>query len=66
MAFTQQHLDDLDDAIATGATEVEYEGGKRVKFASLANMMARRRFIAESLGLTVEQEPALSQGSKGL
>jgi len=38
MAWTQQHIDDLKDAIATGLTEFQYSDGSRGAYRSLTEM----------------------------
>lgn len=49
MAFTQQQLDKLEDAIAQGVLEVQYQD-KKVTYRSLDEMMRVRDRIRESLG----------------
>jgi hypothetical protein len=65
MAFTQAQLDALDEMIAAGVTETEYEG-KKVVFASLNDLMRRRDFIARKLGQSSAKNariyPTLSKG----
>jgi DNA-directed RNA polymerase subunit N (RpoN/RPB10) len=51
MAFTLQQLADLDESIAEGSLEVEYED-KRVKYRSLEDMLRIRALMAEQLGVT--------------
>ena len=50
-AWTQDDLAALEKAIALGAEEVQY-ADKKVKYRSLAEMMAVRDRIRESLGQT--------------
>lgn len=38
MAWTQQHIDDLKEAIATGLTDFQYSDGSRGTYRSLAEM----------------------------
>lgn len=68
MAWTLDDLQAIDEAIAQGAMEVEYED-KRVKFMSLDQMLRARRIIINSLGLA-NTDPCkgrkLAQFSKGL
>jgi hypothetical protein len=40
--FTQAQVDALTAAIALGVVEVEYPGGRKVKYASLKDMLALR------------------------
>lgn len=49
-ALTQAHLDALEEAIATGTTRVQYED-RVVHYASLADMMRRRLWLRQQLGL---------------
>lgn len=49
MAFTQAQLDALDRAIASSELEVEFPDGNRVRYASFADLKARRDFIAGDL-----------------
>ena len=50
MAFTQQQLNDIEIAIATGARSVSYEG-KTTTFGSLSEMLLVRGLIMRALGL---------------
>lgn len=50
MAFSNSDLQAIDEAIATGALEVQYTD-KRVRYRSLAEMMQARDFIKRELGL---------------
>lgn len=49
-SWTQQNLDALEQAIATGARECWY-GDKRVAYRSLDEMIRTRDMMRESLGL---------------
>jgi hypothetical protein len=40
--FTQGQLDELTAAIALGVVEVEYLGGRKVRYASINQMLALR------------------------
>lgn len=48
MAFTQLQLDALDEAIASGATEVWYDH-KKVEYRSLDEMISLRRLMADEI-----------------
>lgn len=48
MAFTQQNLDVLDAAIATGTLTVEYNG-KRVTYRSIDELIRARNLIKSDL-----------------
>lgn len=49
-AFTQAQLNALEEAIATGATAITYEG-KRVEYRNLDEMMRIRDTMRAALGL---------------
>lgn len=49
MAFSNSDLASLDEAIATGALEVQYTD-KRVKYRSLSEMMKLRDLMKRELG----------------
>ena len=46
MAFTQSDLDAINRAIASGAMEVSYADGSRVKYRDLNDMLRTRDMIA--------------------
>jgi len=50
MAFSKAQLDAIEDAIASGATTVSYEG-KTVTYASLDALLRVRNIIMRALGL---------------
>lgn len=50
MAWTQNHLTVLEEAMATGATKVKY-ADKEVDYRSLAEMKQTRQIIMDELGL---------------
>jgi len=50
MAFTQQQLDALDAAIASGSKKVKY-ADKEVEYQSIADMLRVRDLMAQELGL---------------
>lgn len=49
MAWTEEQLVALENAIAQGALTIEY-GGKRITYRSLEEMMRLRDLIRKSLG----------------
>ena len=49
MAFTQQHLDELDEALATGELEVTFADGRKVRYRSIKELKEARRIVAEKL-----------------
>ncbi len=56
MAFTQAQLDALDQAIATGALRVAYDG-KSVQYRSLEEMRLIRDQVRRELGLAAGDKP---------
>ena len=65
MAWTQQDLDDLDSAIASGALRVAYRD-KVVTYRSLAEMLSTRQLIEDALaGNRGGRKFTLSKHSKG-
>lgn len=65
MAFTQAQLDALEEAIATGASECDFEG-KQVKFRSLSDMYALRNRMRVALGQTTRTKRVRMKSYKGL
>lgn len=51
MAFSQDDLNALDEAIATGALEVQYTD-KRIRYRSLEEMLKLRSYMERRLGLS--------------
>jgi len=49
MAFTQDDLTAINDAIATGELEVQFADGKRVRYRSINELMRAKQHIQESL-----------------
>jgi hypothetical protein len=46
MALTQTDLDALDLAISKSELEVEFEGGRRVRYRSISELLAARNHVA--------------------
>ncbi|WP_422491273.1 phage head-tail joining protein [Endozoicomonas sp. ALE010] len=63
MAFTQQQLTALEDAIAMGTLEVEY-GDKKVRYRSLTEMMRIRDMMRRDI--EKPQHARVVSFSKGL
>ena len=63
--WTKQNLEELENAIATGAEEVWFSD-KRIKYRGLEDMLQVKAIIIEALGLAQQQErvivPNLSRG----
>ena len=64
MAYTQQQLDTLNDAIAQGALEVWY-GDKKVIYRSLADMRSIRDEMLSELGLAKNNKRRFASFTKG-
>jgi hypothetical protein len=64
VAFTQAQLDAIEEAIASGATSVSYEG-KTVSYQSLDQMLRIRAIIRSALGQTNPPVTVLAQHSRG-
>lgn len=65
MALTQQHLDDLEEALASGALRVQYRD-KTVTYASREDLLARIRYVrAELQGTRGQRVRTLSSHTKG-
>lgn len=56
MALTQTDLDNLDAAIASGELEVDFNG-RRVKYRSIADLMAARAHVVSTLASTTRATP---------
>ncbi|MGR3495421.1 phage head-tail joining protein [Citreimonas sp.] len=49
MSYTEADLARVDQAISSGASEVEYSDGRRVRYRSVADLRAIRHIIAMNL-----------------
>ena len=49
MAFTQDDLDAISEAIATGELEVQFADGKRVRYRSVEQLMKAKQHIKNEL-----------------
>lgn len=65
MAFTQEQLDALETAIATGTTSVKYED-KVVTYRSLTEMLQLRDLIRRKLNSTNTKSYILTTHTKGI
>lgn len=65
MAYTQEQLDTLKDAIAQGAREVCY-GDKRVAYQSLNDMLRIQKNMEDELGISSRPKPYHPIFQKGL
>ena len=65
MAWTQEHLDALNAAIATGAREVWY-GDKRVAYRDMNEMLTIKDMIIRELGLAPKKRRSCPTCKKGL
>lgn len=64
-SWTQDDLNKLEKAMASGIQEVEYSTGK-VKYRSLAEMQTARRLIRKALGLSKGIRRLNVKTSKGI
>lgn len=62
--WTSEDLETINDAIASGALEVEYND-RRVKYRSMNELMKARELIRKSLGLTKKTGTVYATASKG-
>ena len=65
MAWTVQHLQALEEAIAQGALRVRYSD-KEVQYRSLAEMLQLRDLMRQELGLSQPTRRLFAKHSKGL
>lgn len=65
MAWTQQDLDTLEAAMATGAKRVKY-ADKEVEYQNLKEMLAMRDVIREELSLNAKPKMRLASYNKGV
>lgn len=49
MAFTQDDLTVINDAIATGELEVQFADGKRVRYRSINELMKAKQHIEDAM-----------------
>lgn len=54
MPWTQEDLDAINEAIASGASKVRFADNREVTYRSIADMRSIRDEIAQTLGLTPE------------
>lgn len=63
--YTQAMLDALDEAIATGATSIQY-ADKKIEYRSMTEMLRARDFISRKVNPPIEGAnriyPTLSKG----
>lgn len=64
--FTSSDLERIDSAIAQGVLEVEFTDGRRVRFSTFDELIARRNFIVQQLGQTAGRQRLYSEFSKGV
>ncbi len=65
MAYTQDQLNKLDEAISQGALRVKY-ADKEVEYRSLDEMMRIRELMRQELGLNTKSRRVPVAYSKGL
>ena len=57
MAFTQDDVDAINDAIATGEMEVEFADGKRVRYRSIADLVRAKTHIETRISTDAGRRP---------
>lgn len=57
MAFTQDDLDVINDAIATGELEVQFADGKRVRYRSVEQLMKAKQHIENEIFKASDKSP---------
>lgn len=62
--LTEQHLDAIEEAIASGATRVTYDG-KSVDYRSLAEMISIRDALRRDLGLSGQSRRTVASYRSG-
>lgn len=62
--FTQEQLDAIEAAIASGTLEVSYSD-KRVKYRSMSELLQARNMIRQALGLTDGSKRVYMEHEKG-
>lgn len=65
MAWSQDDLDKLEAAIATGARRVRYKDGE-IEYNSPEQMQSTRKLMRKELGLTTKRKRRAPSFSKGL
>lgn len=65
MAYTNDQLNTLENAIAQGARRVKY-GDKEVEYMSLAEMLQARNIMRAELGLDNKSRRTFGEFNKGL
>mgnify|MGYP000476109514 CR=1 FL=1 len=58
MAFTQKHIDAIDEAIATGELEVNF-GDRKVKYRSIAELKTAKRHIVGQIRGTTKSSSSI-------
>ena len=64
MAFTQDDLDAIEEAIASGALIVEYND-RKVEYRKMGDLIKARNLIRKKLGLTAKRATVLCDPKKG-
>jgi hypothetical protein len=62
--FTQEQLDAIEVAIASGTLEVSYSD-KRIKYRSMSELLLARNLIRQALGLTDGSKRIYAEHEKG-
>lgn len=65
-AFTQEDLDRLDRAITQGVRSITFADGRVIQYSTFQEMVDRRNFIAQCLGLEAGRQRLLTRFKKGV
>lgn len=64
--LTQDDLDRLDRAIATGTRSVQFSDGRRLEFSTFQELVARREFVAQQLAQEGGRQRLFTKFKKGV
>ena len=65
MALTQQHLDELEEAIATGELEVTFSDGRKVRYRSINELKEAHRIVSKKVSKKRRAKSVRMTVSKG-
>lgn len=66
MAYSQDDLDRLEQAIAQGVLTVSFSDGRSVTFSTYEELAARWQFVAKRLGKDAGRRRMLAEYKKGV
>lgn len=64
--FTEDDLKRLDRAISQGVRSVTFADGRRIDFSTFEEMVNRRNFVAQELGVAAGRQRILTEFKKGV